>query len=261
MPQWIALSPSQHAGLGYLPRDGYHFADQLNVAGILLAELPKLLPHYVVVLLKEGDHFQPMVLLGVGERNLYVAPNGKWLGTYVPASLRGYPFTLANSEQPGEKVFAIDADHLSENQGDALFDDDGKLAGTAAQTLDFLTQCDRNRAVTQQACDALQRAGVIEQWPLTIERGEGQEPLTVNGLHRINEQALNSLENDVYATLKGAPMALAHAQMFSMSQLNQLAERARFHENSHAEHGATQEVPEDLDSVFDSDDDLTFDFD
>ena len=257
MPQWIALSPTQHAGQGYLPRDGYHFADQLNVAGILLAELNKLLPHYVVVLIKEGEHFQPMVLLGVGERNLYVAPNGKWLGTYVPASLRGYPFTLANSEKPGEKVFAIDEQHLSNNQGETLFNEAGKLAGTAAQTLDFLTQCESNRTETQQACDALQRAGVIEHWPLTIERGEGQEPLTVNGLHRINEQALNSLENDVYATLKGAPMALAHAQMFSISQLNQLAERAKFH----AEHGATQEVPEDLDSVFDSDDDLTFDFD
>jgi len=257
MPQWIALSPTQHAGQGYLPRDGYHFADQLNVAGILLAELNKLLPHYVVVLIKEGERFQPMVLLGVGERNLYVAPNGKWLGTYVPANLRGYPFTLANSEKPGEKVFAIDEQHLSNNQGEALFNEEGKLTGTAAQTLDFLTQCESNRTATQQACDALQRAGVIEQWPLTIERGEGQEPLTVNGLHRINEQALNNLENDVYATLKGAPMALAHAQMFSMSQLNQLAERAKFH----AQHGATQEVPEDLDSVFDSDDDLTFDFD
>lgn len=257
MPQWIALSPTQHAGQNYLPRDGYHFADQLNVAGILLAELNKLLPHYVVVLIKEGEHFQPMVLLGVGERNLYVAPDGKWLGTYVPANLRGYPFTLANSDQPGEKVFAIDEQHLSDNQGEALFDEEGQLAGTAAQTLDFLAQCDSNRAATQQACNALQRAGVIEQWPLTIERGEGQEPLTVNGLHRINEQALNSLETDVYATLKGAPMALAYAQMFSMSQLNQLAERAKFH----AEHGATQEVPEDLDSVFDGDDDLTFDFD
>ena len=100
MPQWIALSPTQHAGQGYLPRDGYHFADQLNVAGVLLAELNKLLPHYVVVLVKEGEHFQPMVLLGVGERNLYVAPNGKWL---APTCLRAYvvtplPWLIANSK-------------------------------------------------------------------------------------------------------------------------------------------------------------------
>lgn len=106
MPQWIALSPSQHAGQRYLPRDGYHYATPLNVAGILLAELPKLLPHYVVVFIKEGEHFQPMVLLGIGEQNLYVAPNGKWLGGYVPASVRGYPFILANNER-GEKVLPL----------------------------------------------------------------------------------------------------------------------------------------------------------
>lgn len=58
---------------------------------------------------------------------------------------------------------------------------------------------------------------------------------------------------------KGAPMALAHAQLFSMSQLSQLSERAKFH----AEHGAMQEKPENLDSVLDGmdDDELTFYFD
>ena len=112
MPQWTALSPSQHADQRFLPRDGYHFAAQLNIAGIFLAELPKLLPHYVVVFIKEGRHFLPMVLLGVGQKNLYVAPNGKWLGSYVPASVRGYPFVLATNEF-GEKFFALDKQHLS----------------------------------------------------------------------------------------------------------------------------------------------------
>jgi len=72
--------------------------------------------------------------------------------------------------------------------------------------------------------------------------------------------ALNALEVEAYAKLRGGPMALAHAQLLSMSQLSQLSERAKFH----AEHGATQEVPENLDSVLDGmedDDDLTFDFD
>ncbi|UBR52144.1 hypothetical protein KF947_18625 [Halomonas sp. FeN2] len=65
----------------------------------MLAELPKLLPHYVVVLLKEGEHYQLMVLLG--ERNLYVAPDGKWLGSYAtcpPACLvTPLPWPTVNS--------------------------------------------------------------------------------------------------------------------------------------------------------------------
>jgi hypothetical protein len=257
MPQWIALSPSQHAGQRYVPRDGYQFAAPLNVAGILLAELPKLLPHYVVVFIKEAEHYQPMVLLGVGQQNLYVAPNGKWLGSYVPASVRGYPFILANNEQ-GKKIFALNAEHLSDSQGDTLFDEEGKLTGTAAQSLDFLTQCEGNRHATQQAADALQHADVIEPWPLTIQRGEGLEPLNVNGLCRINEQALNNLESDVYATLKGAPMVLAHAQMFSVSQLNQLTERAEFQ----AKHAESSKPLEDLEALFgEKDDEFNFNFD
>jgi hypothetical protein len=256
VPQWIALSPGQHAGQRFLPRDGYHFAAQLNVAGLLLAELPKLLPHYVLVFIKEGRHFLPMVLLGVGQKNLYVAPNGKWLGSYVPASLRGYPFVLATNEL-GEKFFALDASQLNESLGDFLFDEDGKLAGTAAQSLEFLTQCERNRYVTQQAADALQRAGVIEPWALTIDQGEGQKPLSVNGVWRINEQVLNNLDSDVYGTLKGAPMALAHAQMFSVSQQGQLTERAR----SRSKHAQSSAALEDLEGLFGDDDAFQFGFD
>lgn len=256
MTEWTALSPSQHRDKHHVPRDGYTFAQGQSVVGVLLAELPKLLPLYVLGFIQQGEHYTPVALLGLGQQNLYVAPNGKWLGGYVPATLRGYPFTLANSET-GEKVFAIDADHLSDDAGEPLFDEADKLTGKAAETFIFLQQCEQNRQATQQAVKALGDAGVIEPWPLKIERGEGHEPLNVNGLFRVNEKALNSLEGEAYATLKGGPMALAHAQLFSVSQMNQLSERAKFH----AEHGATQEAPENLDSVFDNDDDLEFDFD
>lgn len=257
MSEWIALSRSQHAGQTYLPRQGYAFSAHQPVASILLAELGKLLPHYALGFIKQGDSVQPVALLGLdGQRNLYVAPNGKWLGSYVPASLRGYPFTLANAED-GQQVLCIEAQHLSEDQGEPLFEDDGALGGQAARTLEFLQQCERNRRVTQAAAGALGEAGVIEPWPLKVERGDGQEPLTVQGLYRVNEKALNGLEAEAYAALRGGPLALAHAQLFSMNQLNQLTERARFH----AQQSGTAETPENLDELFGEDDELSFDFD
>ncbi|MDR5900477.1 SapC family protein [Halomonas vilamensis] len=256
MPEWIALSPSQHKAKHYLPRQGYAFAINQAVATVLLAEMPKLLPHYALGFIRQDENYQSVALLSLdGRNNLYLHSDGRWLGNYVPASLRGYPFTLANSET-GEKVFAIDADHLSDEAGEPLFDEEGNLTQKAAQTLDFLKQCEQNRQVTQQAVKVLGDAGVIEPWPLKIERGEGQEPLAVKGLYRIDEKALNTLDAEAYAALQGAPMVLAHAQLFSMSQLNQLTERAKLH----AKQG-TVEAPENLDSVFDNDDDLEFDFD
>jgi hypothetical protein len=258
MPQWIALSRTQHADHCYLSRDGYHFAVNQPVANVLLAELSKLLPHYALGFIKQEASYQAVALLSLdGQTNLYVAPNGKWLGNYVPASLRGYPFTLANTED-GQKAPCVDQAHLSEDQGEPLFDDDGNLAATVQKRLEFLNQCEQNRQVTQACVQKLEDAGVIEEWPLQIGRGEGQDPLKVNGLHRISEQALNSLNAETLHGLRGGPLSLAYAQLFSISQLSQLSERAKFQ----AKHAESGEPPEDIETLFGEDDDeLNFDFD
>ncbi|MEQ5801222.1 SapC family protein [Halomonas sp. H10-9-1] len=257
MTQWIALSRSDHAEAHYRPRDAFHVTAGQAVAPVLLAELGRLLPHYVLGFIAQGDGYQPVALLSLdGQRNLYLNADGRWLAGYVPASLRGHPFTLAQTEQgQKQKVLAIAADHLVD-EGQPLFDEAGELSEPVARTLQFLNQCDRNRQPTWQAAQALGDAGVIEPWPLQLSRGEGQEPLKVQGLYRVSEQALNGLEAEAFATLRGGPLALAHAQLFSTHQLNQLTERAKLHAQQ-------SEVPENLDSLLDGmeDDDLTFDFD
>lgn len=256
-PQWIALSPSQHGPMYQLPRDGYHFAAGQAVAGVLLAELNRLLPEYVLGFIREAEGYRLVALLGLGGQNLYVAPNGKWLGSYVPATLRGYPYRLATPQGGGDKVLAIEAMHLSEHEGEALFAEDGKPSAAVSERLNFLTRCEHDRARTAQAARALEQAGVITPWPLKVERGEGQAPLTVEGLYRIDEAALNALSADAYTALQGAPMALAHAQLFASSRLEPLTQRARFQ----AEHESRQ-TPENLDELFGEDDDeLSFEFD
>lgn len=262
MPEWIAVSRTQHADTYYQPRQGYGFAAEQTVVPILLAEIAKLLPHYALGFIQQGEgahqRYQPVALLGLdGQQNLYVHPDGRWLSNYVPAGLRGYPFRLANSEK-GETVLAVNAEHLSDTQGEPLFDHDGALDASVQKTLDFLQQCERNRQTTHAACQRLAEIGVIEPWPLKIERGEGEQPLAVKGLYRINEKTLNELAAEAFADLrKHGALALAYAQLFSMSQLNQLTERATFH----AKQQDTAQPPENLDNLFGDDDDLTFDFD
>lgn len=254
MPQWIALSRREHRDQRLLPRDGYAHARHDPVVPVLLAELNKLLPHFALGFVPRGEGYTPVALLSLdGERNLYVAPGGKWIGRYVPALLRGYPFALAGAGE--EKTLAIDADQLTAHEGNALFDGDAPSA-TVQKTLHFLQQCEHSRSATEAATRALQQAGVIAPWPLTIQRhGADEAPKAMKGLYRVDEAALNALDAQTYATLQGAPMALAHAQLLSLSQLEQLTERAR----ALAEQGAP---PEDLNALFGEDDDeLGFDFD
>ena len=260
MTQWIAISRAQHADARYLPRESYTFAANQPVADILLAKLNKLLPQYVLGFIKQGESYQPVALLSLdGTQNLYVAPSGEWLSNYVPAALRGYPFILGHAEE-SQKALCIDSDALRDDGGESLFDDNEALSYKVARVFDFLKKCDKNRQMTRASTKALNDADVIEPWPLQIAFDEGQEPLEVNDLYRINEKALNSLDAQAYAALRGGPMMLAYALLFSMGQLNQLTERARFHQKSHDQQQGITQFSESLDELLEGDD-LTFDFD
>jgi len=112
MPEWIVVSRSQHADRNYVPRHGFAHASHQLVSPVLITELPKLINGYVIGFIATGESFQPVALLGLEkDKNLYLNQDNKWLSEYVPASVRGYPFTMAKNEQ-GERVLCIDSAHL-----------------------------------------------------------------------------------------------------------------------------------------------------
>ena len=257
MPTWKAISKSEHARKHFIARQVYSFAAKQQVVPILLAELSKLIPLYALGFIQQQEAYMPVVLTGLGgEQNLFVNADGKWLGTYVPAVLRGYPFALADNNQ-GEKVLCIEESHLSDDQGQPLFDGDGNLTKPVQDTLSFLNECEKNRKVTEAACRSLQAFGVIETWPLQIKRGEDEEPVQLDGVFRISEKALNELDAKTFSGLRGnGALGLAYAQLFSMHQTSRLGELAKLH----AQQQKKQQTPEpDIERLFGNDDTLNFD--
>lgn len=235
MSSWIAVSRTEHGDKHWHPRSGYGFARSRQFVPVILAELTKLIPHYVMGFLQDNDgRYQTIALLSVGgDRNLYVTEDSKWLCSYVPATMRGFPFALLdNAEQ--NTILCIDDEHINDDKGcPPLFTEDGKLDTQAAQTFEFITQVEQSRQQTKLACDALASVELITSWPLTINRAKGMTPIKINGLHRINEEALNKLDSESLAGLRASgALALAYAQMFSIAQMEQLAQRAEYLANA-----------------------------
>lgn len=231
MAKWIAISRTEHANMRWQPREGYEFAAGEQVVAVMLGELNKIIPHYAIGFVKAKDEsYQVVALLGVGgARNLYTTPDSKWLCGYVPASLRAYPFSLCNG--PAEqRVFCIEQSFLTDNISQPrLFNDDGSLVTQVSNTLNFLSQCDLSLAATRKACAALAEAGVIDFWPISFNRSGGQPPLEVRGMYTINEEALNNLDAEsLFKLQKSGAVALAYAQLFSRSQLDQLTQRENY---------------------------------
>ena len=227
MSNWVTLSRQQHASMRYSPRQNYRFTADQAVAPILAGELRQALTQFVMGFIKREERYHLVALLGrAAHSHHYIHPeDGRWLGTYVPAHFRGYPFAVARRQDSDEMVLQVHADHLLQQGGEPLFDEQG------VET-DYYFQADQ---------------GILKPWQ-TTEDGPG-----IKGLYKVEEEALNRLTAQQLHQLQGVPLAVAYGQMFSMAQHDQLAQRAALH----AKIGMTESV----DELFaDDSDDLQFDF-
>ena len=84
--------------------------------------------------------------------------------------------------------------------------------------MELLQQIEQSRWHTDLAVAALAEARLIQPWPLTVKHGNQQ--VAVNGLHRIDEAALNALDGDTFLKLrKSSSLVLAYAQLISMQNI------------------------------------------
>ncbi len=232
MTNWTAISPAKHAQCRWKPRENFSNVATALVVEVFATEISITPHHFPLGFVKNGDEYQLVALVGLDQgRNLYVDIKGRWISEYLPASLRCYPFILMDNEnEEDEKTICIDQESIT-NQSNAhrLFNDEGEKDQSFVDVINFLIRCEQDRSATQKACSALASSGIIEPWPLNVQRGEGEGATKIEGLYRINEAKLNSLEPLEFASLRetGA-FSLAYAQLFSMPQLSKLNRRYQF---------------------------------
>ena len=119
-------------------------------------------------------------------------------------------FTLCINEASG---LVVD----NTEDGNAFFDDQDEPAQAIKDILNFLTEVEASRALTQGAVNALADAGLIIPWALNLKQGE--EVVPVEGLFHVDEAALNKLDDEDFLTVrKAGGMAVAYAQLLSMNQ-------------------------------------------
>jgi hypothetical protein len=253
MPKFVAIQRDPFARLRWTRPQNSSFAAQDTTAPIVAAEIGKIVPSMPIVFVKYNDQFQLSALLSLtAGRNMFVGPNGNWLGGYVPAAIRSYPFKLIRPGEGADPVLCIDeeSDAITDNQsaGEEFFSTDGSVAPTLKALLDFLAELDRNRAGTQIGVASLEQAGVIVPWPILVKAEQGEQK--IEGLFRIDEAALNSLPEDRFARLRATgALPIAFGQLFSMSQLSVFQDLMRLQTQLAPKPLAP--LPDTLDKLFD----------
>lgn len=223
MTNYTAITPESHGTKKWHAATDYAFAATETVISLVGAELSQAALVMPIGFIGQESGYQLVAITSLQPGiNLYVAPAGNWLGPYIPAALRTYPFRLLQQENTNKSILCVDeASGLvvdNSEDGNAFFEDQKQPTQKIKDILTHLSEVQANLVITKSAVDALEAAGLITPWELNLKQDEDTVPVT--GLFRVDEVALNELNDDAFLTLrKAGAVALAYAQLLSMNQL------------------------------------------
>ncbi|UOD50400.1 SapC family protein [Orrella daihaiensis] len=253
----VPISQSEFGNKRFKRYESYAFAAKDALAPLVLKELVRATMVMPVGFAMVQDAFVPVAVLGLGNgKNLFVAPDGRWVGRYVPAAYRGYPYVLANGPEDKQILCFDDSSGLlSETEGEPFFGEDGKPTQAINDILNFLTQLAVNRQATQRVCALLQEHGLIEPWPIKLKGKEGEPERNLEGLFRINEVAFNQLdEKSLHVLHQGGALPVIYCQLLSMQHLPVLGELAKAYEAAEQQAALPKNEAGEIDLSFLADD-------
>ena len=252
MPNPLVLSPKECQDKTWHPPHDLNFAANKALVPLHAGELAKAAATMPLALIKENREWRLVGVCGIETGHNLFIKDGKWLGNYRPAWLSTYPFEIVTVGEKGLVTFDRDSGLLGAEEGEPFFDEQGQMSEAVATRVEALKTSHRKHQTTQKALSALAKAKVITPWPEALHSQLG---LSINGLHMVEEKALSQLDDETFLSLRKAQaLPIAYAVNLSLPQTHLLARLARLNPGHVA-------APENLDSFFDNDEDLSFDFD
>ena len=222
------LDREQHKGLRLKAADA-GFAAKNQAVPLLAAEFPEACLEYPIVFTQgQDDQWLALALTGLqANANAFVDAKGQWNARYVPASVRRYPFILAEGANQQLSLAADLAAPQLGKEGEALFDDKGEPTELTKNIMNLLADFQNQAAATGALAKQLHEAGLLTQQNLQVKLGE-ERSAVVEGVWIVDQAKLRELSDDkVLAFFKGGQLAAIHAHMLSLRNLLPLLQRSQ----------------------------------
>ena len=191
------LNKDQHFNLKVNPLEGYQFSQNLRECVVTAEEFFECAKSLPILFTKnEQQRFVAFALLGIKpQQNVLLDENGQWrAGEYVPAFIRRYPFVFVQEQQ--QLMLALDANSpsLSQQQGQALFTDEGEATDFTLNVMNFMKQYESACRKTEKIIVQLDELDLLED--AQAQMNSGGKKYQIQGFKRINEDKLNQLADE-----------------------------------------------------------------
>lgn len=200
------------------------FAAGTPFVPVVVSEIAAAARCYPVVF-SAGEGAQPVAVLGLEQRNLFVA-DGRWAeGAYVPAYVRRYPFGFIATVNPDGFALAIDAASerlaASGEEGAALFDGDQPTQLTQ-EAMAFCKVFQGEAAATQAFGEALRAQDLLIDRRADVTLPDGRK-LGLDGFQIIDTERFAKLDEAVVLDWhRRGWLALVHFHLASLERFGAL---------------------------------------
>jgi len=227
--QAVPVSAEQHRNWALRPSVDFSFARQVNSVPATAVEFPRAALEYVLVFAGSDDHVMPAAILGIQDKqNIYIEKSGKWLGRYVPAFVRRYPFVFSSTDEENFTL-CIDASFRGwskEGKGQRLFDDKGERSEYLENILKFLQQYQVEFQRTRGFCQKLKSLDLLEPVHAQFTTPDGQRR-SLSGFMAVNRDKLKKLPADKLAELASTDeLELIYLHLQSLNHFEGLISQA-----------------------------------
>jgi hypothetical protein len=231
MNQYQILNKEKHRQIRIKSGYGAALGDAVMYVMTYPMEFRDIQSCYPILFTKDPNTggFFAAALLGLeGNQNLFLKDDC-WDATYIPALVQRQPFLIAKSGESDDKppVVSLDIEHprVSQDEGEALFDSDGKSTEFLEQKIALLDKLHQGLQHGSGFIDTLLQHELLEQITLDLAFSDGGKK-TLEGFYCIAEERLYQLKGDVLESLNHAgylqPIFMAVA---SLSRIRDIIER------------------------------------
>lgn len=219
------LNSQVHGDWRLKPGDA-SFARETPFAPIVVSEIADAARSYPIVFAADGA--QPIAVLGLERRNLFVE-DGRWSAdAYIPAYVRRYPFAFVVTDEPRSVQLAIDrgSDRVAQggDEGAPLFAD-GQPSELTAQALEFCVAFGRDAELTALFATALREKGLLIDRRADATLPDGRK-LGLDGFQIVDTEKFAALDDEtVLAWHRQGVLGLVHHHLASLERFNVLLNR------------------------------------
>ncbi|RXK12294.1 hypothetical protein CP965_11045 [Halarcobacter mediterraneus] len=223
------LDKEKHKTLKVSEMKDLFFAKDMSSIPVMVNELGAVGKSFPVVFINSDEASTLVAITSLGNGNLAINEEGKWITNYIPISLRKYPFSMAAvRDNPEQKIVMIDEDAslVSKTKGRQLFKKDGSQSELLENAIKFLSDNENTVLMTKKIVEEIVKSGILEDREISVGEGEEKKVL-LSGFKVVDKEKLNKLSDDILASwVRRGIISFIDLHLKSLDNINTLFQLA-----------------------------------